>query len=81
MGKYDELIGGFHITISVDDILAEQETTINTRKKLVEELIALTEKDIEIREKPVFSKEEGLDEEITYLKSFRSHLKEYLERL
>ena len=47
MGKYDNLIGGFEVTLNVNDVLAEQTEASNIRRNLVEQLIKLTEEDIE----------------------------------
>ena len=81
MGKYDELIGGVQMSIGVDDILAEQQEASNTRRKLVEQLIILTEEDIEARRHPVFCNEEWAKEDICYLEKFISYLQEYLAKL
>ncbi len=81
MGKYDELIGGGHISISVDDILADQESASTIRRNIAEQLIMLTEEDIEERKHPVFCNEKRAKEDIKYLENFLSCLQEYLKRL
>ena len=81
MGKYDELIGGGNISISVDDILAKQKMASTIRRNVVEQLITLTEEDIEERKHPVFCNEKWAKEDIEYLENFLSCLQEYLNRL
>lgn len=81
MGKYDNLIGGFEVTLNVNDVLAEQTEASNIRRNLVEQLIKLTEEDIEDRNNVIFQGEDWAKEDIEYLQRFLSQLKEYLQRL